>query len=153
MLNSVTEASNALESVLAYYSVSEPSSPARLLIKQAHQLVGKSFVEAMRVLAPGLTESTNIKIGGDALFTLDFSQLSSLAEDGGDASNNEGDARSFSAVTRAEASQLMRSVEQFYRRTEPSSPIPLLVEKARTFAAKDFTSLLKEMVKRDDQQS
>jgi type VI secretion system protein ImpA len=152
-LASVKEASNALEGVLTYYSVSEPSSPARLLIKQAHQLVGKSFVEAMRVLAPGLTEATNIKIGGDAPFTLDFSQLSALAEDGTDASSGEGEARSFSAATRAEASVLMRSVEQFYKRTEPSSPIPLLVEKARTFAAKDFTSLLKEMVKRDDQQT
>ena len=58
---SVKEASRALESILAYYSTSEPSSPARLLVKQAHLLVGKSFVEAMRVLAPNLVEASNIK--------------------------------------------------------------------------------------------
>ena len=150
---SVKEASNALEGILAYYSASEPSSPARLLIKQSHQLVGKSFVEAMRVLAPGLTETSNIKIGGEAPFTLDFAQLSTLAGDEASASEGEAEARQFTAKSRGEATALMRRVEQFYKVTEPSSPIPLLVEKARNFVAKDFTALLKEMVKRDEQQS
>ncbi len=147
---SVKQASGALESILAYYLASEPSSPARLLVKQAHLLVGKSFVEAMRVLAPDLVEASNIKIGGDAPFTINFAQLSILA--GEEAADSDGDSetRQFSATTRAEASALMRNVEQFYKRTEPSSPIPLLVEKARNFVAKDFTAILKEMVKRDE---
>ena len=149
-LASVKEASNALEGVLAYYSASEPSSPARLLIKQSHQLVGKSFVEAMRVLAPALAETSNIKIGGEAPFTLDFSQLSALAGDEASAFDGDAEARQFIAKSRGEATALMRRVEQFYKVTEPSSPIPLLVEKARNFVAKDFTALLKEMVKRDD---
>ena len=150
---SVKEASNALEGILAYYSASEPSSPARLLVKQARQLVGKSFVEAMRVLAPGLTEASNIKIGGEAPFTLDFAQLSALVGDDTSASEGETEARQFTAKTRGEATALMRRVEQFYKITEPSSPIPLLVEKARNFVAKDFTALLKEMVKRDEPQT
>lgn len=150
---SVKEASAALEAILAYYASAEPSSPARLLVKQAHQLVGKSFVEAMRVLAPSLAETSNIRIGGDAPFALDFVQMSALAEEEAAAEESETEIRQFSAKTRAEATTLMRSVEQFYKRTEPSSPIPLLVEKARTFVAKDFTSLLKEMVKRDEAQT
>ena len=60
------------------------------------------------------------------------------------------EARTYSAATRTEASALMRKVEQFYRTTEPSSPIPLLVERARNFVAKDFASLLKEMAKKDE---
>jgi len=148
-LVSVKEASNALGSILAYYSANEPSSPAWLMTKQALQLVGKTFVEAMQVLAPGLTQEAKISIGGDAPFTLDFAQLSSLAQDGTN-DPGEGESRTFSVTTRAQATALMSSIERFYRRTEPSSPIPLLLERARTFASKDFASLLKEMTKQQD---
>ncbi len=149
-VGSVKEASNALEAILAYYASSEPSSPSRLLVKQAHLLVGKSFVEAMRMLAPGMAEETKIKIGGDAPFSLDFGQLSSLFPEESQLGEGDSEAKSYSAATRAEATALMRKVEQFYKLTEPSSPIPLLVERARNFVAKDFTSLLKEMAKKDD---
>ena len=147
-LVSVREASNALESILAYYSTNEPSSPARLMAKQALQLVGKSFVEAMQVLAPGLAQEAGISIGGEAPFKLDFAQLSSLAQDGTN-DLSEGESRTFDVTTRTQATALMSSIERFYRRTEPSSPIPLLLERARTFASKDFASLLKEMMKQD----
>ena len=148
---SVKEASNALEAILVYYGSKEPSSPARLLVKQAHQLVGKSFVEAMRILAPGLAEETKIKIGGDQPFSLDFSQLSTLFAEGSSGEESEvGEARMFTAASRNEATSLMRKIEQFYKVTEPSSPIPLLVEQARNFVAKDFTSLLKEMAKKNE---
>jgi type VI secretion system protein ImpA len=144
-LISVKEASNALESILAYYSLHEPSSPARLMTKQALQLVGKSFVEAMQVLAPALAQEAKISVGGESPFTLDFAQLSSLVQD--EPSNQgEGEAKSFNVETRTQATSLMLSIERFYRRTEPSSPIPLLLERARTFASKDFASLLKEML-------
>ena len=148
-LISVKEASNALESILAYYSLHEPSSPARLMTKQALQLVGKSFVEAMQVLAPTLAQEAKISIGGDSPFTLDFTQLANLAQDDvGDLS--EGESKNFSIATRSHATSMMLSVERFYRRTEPSSPIPLLLERARTFVSKDFASLLKEMLKQSD---
>lgn len=147
-LTSVKEASNALEGILSYYSTSEPSSPARLMIKQAHQLVGKSFVEAMQVLAPGLSQDAKISIGGDAPFTLDFTQLLALAQDT-TSELGEAEAKTFSVTTRAQATALMLSIERFYRRTEPSSPIPLLLERARTFVSKDFAGLLKEMLKQN----
>jgi type VI secretion system protein ImpA len=149
-VRTVGEAANALEAILGYYAASEPSSPSRLLIKQAHQLVGKTFVEAMRVLAPGMAEETRIRIGGDSPFSLDFSQLSALADEEVPREGASDEARRYSASTRSEATALMRKVEQFYRSTEPSSPIPLLVERARNFVARDFASLLKEMAKRDE---
>jgi type VI secretion system protein ImpA len=147
---SVSEASRALDAILAYYAANEPSSPARLLVKQAHQLVGKSFIEAMRILAPAMAEEARIKIGGPTPFALDFNQLSSLLGESGETPGGEGEVRSFEARTRAEASALMRSVEVFYKANEPSSPIPLLVERARNFVAKDFTALLREMAKPDE---
>ena len=143
---SVKEASNALAAILSYYAGAEPSSPARLLVKQAHQLVGKSFVEAMKILAPKLAEQSKIQITGDAPFTLDFARLSALAGDDAAPQKSDAPAREYSAKTRVEATELMRQVEQFYRRTEPSSPIPLLVERARNFVAKDFATLMKEMM-------
>jgi type VI secretion system protein ImpA len=144
---SVTEASNALQAILAYYAAKEPSSPARLMITQASQLVGKSFIEAMKILAPALAEKAKINIGGDAPFTLNFAQLSALAGGAAAAAPTATEARSYTAATRAEATTLMRKVEQFYRLTEPSSPIPLLIEQARSFVAKDFAALLREMAK------
>lgn len=154
-VRSFREASNALEAILAYYATREPSSPARLLVKQAHQLVGKSFIEAMRILAPQVAEETSVKLGGEAPFALDFSQLSALAEDGDQLAygDEQGYPQTFIVSSRNDATQLMRKVEQFYKAAEPSSPIPVLVERARNFVAKDFTSLLKEMARKDNDNS
>jgi type VI secretion system protein ImpA len=147
---SVKEASNALDAILLYYAANEPSSPARLLTKQARQLVGKSFIEAMRILAPGMAGEAKIKIGGEAPFALDFSQLAELAGDDRSQDEDDTQARAFVAPSRSEATSLMRRIEQFYKRTEPSSPIPLLIEQARNFVAKDFNSLLREMMKKEE---
>ena len=105
----------------------------------------------MRILAPGLAEETKIKFTGDQPFSLDFAQLSALfADDSSVQVNANAEAQTFIAASRAEATGLMRRVELFYKAIEPSSPIPLLVEQARNFVAKDFTTLLKEMAKKDE---
>ena len=149
---SVGEASAALLAILVYYAVNEPSSPSRLLLKQAHQLVGKSFVEAMKILAPAVAEKAKIPFGGDAPFALTFAQLAALPADDAKPrdAKAETEARTFNAATRAEASVLMGQVERYFRNTEPSSPIPMLVERARNFVAKGFAELLKEMAKKDE---
>jgi type VI secretion system protein ImpA len=150
---SVKEASNALAAILSYYGGYEPSSPARLLVKQAHLLVGKSFIEVMKILAPGLVEKAKIQIGGNAPFALNFAQLSALAGDEGKPAGGETEARSYTVATRAEATALMRQVETFYKNIEPSSPIPMLIEKARTLVAKDFNALLTEISVKDEKKS
>jgi type VI secretion system protein ImpA len=40
----------------------------------------------------------------------------------------------------------MQNVAAFYRSAEPSSPIPLLLERAAGMADRDFLSLLKDML-------
>ena len=147
---SVKEASNALAAILAYYAGKEPSSPARLLLKQAHLLVGKSFVEVMKILAPGLVEKAKIQIGGTMPFALNFAQLSALAVEEGKPDETEAEARTYSVGTRGEASALMRQIEIFYNNIEPSSPIPMLIEKARALVAKDFNALLVEISRKDE---
>lgn len=147
---SVKEASNALAAILAYYAVKEPSSPARLLLKQAHLLVGKSFVEVMKILAPGLVEKAKIHIGGAMPFALSFAQLSALAVEEAKPADNEAEARLYTVTTRSEASALMRQIEIFYNNIEPSSPIPMLIEKARALVSKDFNALLMEISRKDE---
>jgi type VI secretion system protein ImpA len=40
----------------------------------------------------------------------------------------------------------MADVETYFRRNEPSSPIPFLLEKARRFAGADFRELLRDIM-------
>lgn len=150
---SVKEASNALAAILTYYAGREPSSLARLLLKQAHQLVGKSFVEVMKILAPGLVEKAKVQIGGTMPFALNFAQLSALAVEEGKPDETEAEARIYTVATRGEATALMRQIEIFYNNIEPSSPIPMLIEKARALVAKDFNALLMEISRKDEKQN
>jgi type VI secretion system protein ImpA len=46
--------------------------------------------------------------------------------------------------TRAEAVELLKAVESFYKSAEPSSPIPVLIERAYSLTSKDFFSLMAE---------
>ncbi|WP_448956032.1 type VI secretion system protein TssA [Labrys neptuniae] len=149
-VGSVKEASNALAAILTYYAGKEPSSPARLLLKQAHLLVGKSFVEVMKILAPGLVDKAKIQIGGAMPFALNFAQLSALAVDEGTPEDAQVEARSYTVSTRGEATGLMRQIEIFYNNIEPSSPIPMLIEKARALVSKDFNALLMEISRKDE---
>jgi type VI secretion system protein ImpA len=41
-----------LDQICAYYEQHEPASPVPLLLKRAHQLVEKNFVEIVQDLAP-----------------------------------------------------------------------------------------------------
>lgn len=48
-------------------------------------------------------------------------------------------------TTRADALRLLDLASQYYRRYEPSSPLPLLLERARRLAEKDFLDILREL--------
>jgi type VI secretion system protein ImpA len=145
------DAAEALKAIAAYFSRLEPSNPALLLIRQAEHLVGKSFIEAMLVLAPSVAEKSQIKIGGDSPFALNYAQLKALAEQAnpgqGDGNESAAPPNTYVVASRTDANRLMSLVEAYYRRSEPSSPIPLLIERARLFVDKDFSSLLRDMLK------
>ena len=48
--------------------------------------------------------------------------------------------------TRAEVAAWMRAVEIWYRQNEPTSPIPLLLVRGRSWLDKDFESILAELL-------
>ena len=60
---SLAEASEALAAIADYYSRLEPSSPTLPLVRQAHQLIGKSFIEVMTILVPTQMEKAAFQIG------------------------------------------------------------------------------------------
>ena len=49
----------ALAAVDHYFCSVEPSNPALLLVRQAQQLIGKSFLEVMQILIPEHITSPN----------------------------------------------------------------------------------------------
>ena len=150
---STRDVADALAAIGRYFARSEPSSPALLLVRQAEQLMGKSFLEVMRVLMPDHMGQAAIQIGKDQqIFDLPIARLSELAEaqpavepDAADGAA-EPAPQQLEARTRDDAIRLLEQIGTYYRLAEPSSPVPFLTERARSFAQRDFLSLLKEVL-------
>lgn len=148
------EAAAALNAVADYFARNEPSSPTLLLVRQANQLLGKSFIEVMRTLVPTHVEQAAINIGRAETFNLPIERLSSFADGAGaEATNGAGDpaaeAPRFDIQSRAQALALLDQVGAYFRAAEPSSPIPFLIERARDLAQRDFLSVLKALLPAD----
>lgn len=63
--------------------------------------------------------------------------------------DDEGDLggpRTFTAATRQDALILLEEVSAFLRRTEPSSPIPFILDHVRSMVGRDFLGLLRELL-------
>jgi type VI secretion system protein ImpA len=147
-VSSLEEAAAALAGVLGYFERREPSSPAILLIRQARQLMGRSFMEAIQMLVPSFADQAIIRVGGKQVFELSVERLAAIEGGGADEAPGPDD----SAVeprpvgSRPEALALLDQVRAYYRATEPTSPVPLLIERARALAEQDFMSLLKDVL-------
>ena len=79
-VKSATHAANALAAAARYFSSHEPSNPALLLVGQASALLGKSFLEVLRILVPAQVEKAAINIGKEQFFDLPVERLSPFAE-------------------------------------------------------------------------
>jgi len=171
---SIRDVTDALAAISNYFARNEPSSPALLLVRQAEQLMGKSFLDVMRVLVPNHMEQAAVQIGKDQqMFDLPIERLSAFAEIGEtpeqpaeespfyeppSESTETSDAaeppvsveapprRRIEAKTRGDAIRLLEQIGTYYRIAEPSSPVPFLTDRARSFAERDFLSLLKELL-------
>jgi len=156
--NSLLEASAALAAIADYYSRREPSSPTLPLVRQAHQLIGKSFFDIINILVPTQMDQAAFRIGNERVFDLPIGKLSDLSEVAPIGSPNgpdrptEGaaslgtDAVNYRIQTRSQAIALLDLVQRFFRRSEPSSPVPMLCERARALAERDFMSVLKDVL-------
>jgi len=154
---SLADAQQALAAIAAYYSRSEPSSPTLPLVRQAHQLIGKSFFEVMSILVPTQMEKAAFQIGADQFFELPVGKLSKLSDaappppDGADAAkltapSDGGGSIQYHIKSRAQAIALLDQVQRFFRNAEPSSPVPMLCDRARALAERDFMGVLREVL-------
>jgi type VI secretion system protein ImpA len=151
---SSAQAAAALAAVADYFSSREPSNPALLLVRQAIQLLGKSFLEVMRILVPSHVETAAINIGRDHFFDLPIERLATFAPEAGEQAANKGDDEAtgqpqFTIQSRNEALALLEQVGAYFRVAEPPSPIPFLTERARDLAQRDFLSVLKSLLPPD----
>ena len=156
---SLAQVSEALAAIASYYSRSEPSSPILLLVRQAHHLIGKSFFEIMNILIPAQVEKAAFQIGADQFFDLPLEKLSNFAEvppvegDGGGQSTEESAAADlaprYAVTNRAQAIALLDLVHRYFRRSEPSSPVPMLCDRARGLAERDFMGVLRDVLPKD----
>src|SRR5262249_743143 len=79
-LRSLADVANALAAVALSFARNEPSNPALPLVRQGQQLMGKSFIEVMKVLVPGKqVEQAAITIGAAQTLHLPLGRLSELA--------------------------------------------------------------------------
>jgi type VI secretion system protein ImpA len=156
---SLLEASAALAAIADYYSRREPSSPTLPLVRQAHQLIGKSFFDIVSILVPTQMDQAAFRIGNEEVFDLPIGKLSELSEvvPIGSAGSQEGptdgvlsgtETVNYRIETRSQAIALLDLVQRFFRRSEPSSPVPMLCERARALAERDFMSVLKDVLPR-----
>jgi type VI secretion system protein ImpA len=152
-VGSQAEAKAALSAVEAYFTQCEPSSPALLLVHQARLLIGAPIVEALAALAPGRVESARLVIDKASGFALDMPKMRQLSAPVTKGEGEERDGPSAELVvirTRRQALGLMLGVERFLADTEPSSPVPLLLARAREFMDKSFASIIVEMFSQPD---
>jgi type VI secretion system protein ImpA len=49
-------------------------------------------------------------------------------------------------TTRAEVAAWLRDVDDYFRKREPASPIPLLLSRAKAYLDKDFGALISELM-------
>ena len=145
------EAAAALLAIEVYFATHEPSSPALVLVHQARSLVGKPLVQAIEALVPEAAARAVIKFRSGIDFQITMPLMKALTENviihndgpptiGSDAANG------YKAHSRGEALELMAEVESFFKTAEPSSPVPLLLDKAHGFTNRNFDMILKDLI-------
>ncbi|MFK7836765.1 MAG: ImpA family type VI secretion system protein [Sulfitobacter sp.] len=150
-VKSQSEARLALEACEHYYRKEEPSSAALLLVAQARLLIGRPLVEALETLLPEKATQTVVDFGPKIGFSLNIDRLRQLTESAPQSAAPQ-DAVAEEASTppvvrsSAEAAGVMRAVEEYFLRAERSSPVPILLQRARSYLERDFQSLVDELV-------
>ena len=124
-----------------------------ILVHQARELIGKPLVDALKSLLPEMAETAIIKLDASSKFEIKMARmqdLSSVAVSGKSATDNfvgpKLEDAAFVAKTRLDATALVLAVEGYYRSSEPSSPVPLLLSKAREYLSKDFSAIIKDLI-------
>ena len=141
------EARAALLVAEEYFSRQEPSAPALILVRQARLLIGQPLVAALEALIPQTAETALIRFDDSFKFQIEMSRMRILSEEEPRPSAGKGIVKAgYTATSRAEAAALIAGVEAYFRTAEPSSPVPMLLAKARGVLNRDFLAILKDLI-------
>ncbi|WP_421701020.1 ImpA family type VI secretion system protein [Aliiroseovarius sp.] len=147
-----SQASKTLMAVELYFQANEPSSAALLLVRQARQLIGQPLVVALETLLPEECGKAIVSFGPQTGFALPAQRLKSLSDQALDMQGQQNaDSSPFTPpkiTNPTEVAAAVRGVEEFFRLREKSSPVPLLLQRARSYLDKDFQSLIDELIPR-----
>ncbi|MFQ6551460.1 ImpA family type VI secretion system protein [Aestuariibius insulae] len=149
-IESQAAAKATLEAIEGYFAAHDPASAALLLVTQARLLIGKPLVEALDTLLPDKAGRAIIDFGPQTGFALPMDRLRMLSGAGPSQTDAEGAPATPPVIERrADLAMHLRGVEDFFRQTQPASPLPLLLTRARTYLDKDFQSLLSELLPKE----
>lgn len=142
-----------LEACEYYYRSYEPSSAALLLVTQARLLIGKPLVEALQALLPQQCGQAVVDFGPQTGFRIDAERmvhLSGAMPEGqpGTPLPEPKPGPEPQVTNAAEAAAAIRSVEDYFRRAERSSPVPVLLQRARSYLDRDFQAIVDELIPR-----
>lgn len=143
-----------LEACEAYYRRHEPSSAALLLVTQARLLIGRPLVEVLETLLPQMAAKALIDFGPQMGFQLGLDRLKSLSQQSHGGAEPPPPAEAPrqdppKIASGPEAAAALRATEDYFRRAERSSPVPLLLQRARSYLEKDFQALIDELMPRE----
>ena len=144
-------ARRVLEACERYYSRTEPSSAALLLVTQARLLIGRPLIEALETLLPAQAGQAVVDFGPQTGFQINIDRLRVLTAslpDAADAALPSNPGPDPVVNDPQQASAAILAVETYFRRSERSSPVPLLLQRARSYLDKDFQSLVDELIPR-----
>ncbi|MGL4321158.1 MAG: ImpA family type VI secretion system protein [Paracoccaceae bacterium] len=142
-------AKQALHGIESYFMQYEQSSAALLLVIQARLLVGKPLIEAIETLLPEDAPNARIDFGTETGFSMSMDRLRILSAEMANLQARIPDADPGpppTVTTRVEVAALLRDLDDYFRKREPASPIPLLLSRAKAYLEKDFGALISEIM-------
>ena len=140
-ITNAAQAKLILDAVEDYFASREPSHPALFLVREARGLVGKSYLDALKILMPRRFDDVALLLGTSGL-QLSNDRLIDLNEND---DRDLGEIDDFSVMVienRSDAMKGIGAVKGYYTTSEPTSPIPLLLEEAQNMSSGSFTGLL-----------
>ncbi|MEM8849589.1 MAG: type VI secretion system ImpA family N-terminal domain-containing protein [Pseudomonadota bacterium] len=141
------DARAALSAVESYLVHAEPSSAALLLVIQARQLIGRPLVEAIETLLPDSAAKAVVDFGPATGFAMSMERLKALTADiPAPPESEDPTTQPPQVATRPDAAAQLLAVGAWFRRSEPASPIPILLDRARTWLERDFEAILKDIL-------
>jgi type VI secretion system protein ImpA len=113
----------------------------------------------MTILVPSHVDKAAFQIGTNPVFDLPVSKLSSVSaapasfdtsamvdHDAAVPVHPTPSVASYRVGSRTQALVLLESVQHYFRYSEPSSPVPMLCERARALADRDFMGVLEDVL-------